>query len=56
MLNKFVESFRFNQPGPGLQSYLRHLQHGSFTGIPRMEEARRDYVEASRIQRLTFPI
>lgn len=54
MFNRFVRSFRFKQPGPGVQRYLTNLQQTSFAGIPTFEEARRDYVAATRNQRFVI--
>jgi hypothetical protein len=51
MLHKFVDAIRHLHYVNGFELYLSSLQRSGQSGIPTMDEARRDYQYVNRIEK-----
>jgi hypothetical protein len=51
MLHKFVDTIRHLHYANGFELYLSSLQRSGQSGVPTMEEARKDYQYFTRIEK-----
>ena len=43
MLHRFIDTIRSMHAASGFDTYLNHLQRSGRTGMPRVDEARKDF-------------
>ncbi|MCH7786842.1 MAG: hypothetical protein IIB15_03150 [Chloroflexi bacterium] len=48
MLHKFINTLRHLNDPSGFELYLNNIQRGGRSGVPSLEEAKRDYKAVAR--------